>query len=138
MDKKALILIVDDSPGQRELLSWTLELYGFQTISATCGREAVKLAIERQPALVLMDLNMPDLDGHQAAQAIHAHRRGRRIPIVAVSTDLADLDYRYATRDFKASFIACLGKPWEGEELLQVVTKVLACEVRPRSCLLHS
>ena len=60
MDKKALILIVDDNAEYRELLMWTLELYGFQTISATCGLEAVKFAVERQAALVLMDLNMPE------------------------------------------------------------------------------
>jgi len=138
MDKKALILVVDDNSECLRLLEWILELHGFRTISATCGLDAIKLAIDFQPRLVLMDLSMPNMDGHQAARSIHAHRRGRKIPIVAVSADLATLDYRYASRDFKASFVAGLGKPWEGEELLQVVTKVLACEVRPRSCLLHS
>jgi len=138
MDKNALILVVDDSSECRKLLEWILELHGFRTISAAGGLDAIKLAIDSQPSLVLMDLNMPDLDGHQAAQAIHGHRRGRRIPIVAISTDLADLDYRYATRDFKASFVACLGKPWEGEELIQVVTKVLDREVKLHACLQHS
>jgi CheY-like chemotaxis protein len=125
MDKKALILVVDDNLECRKLLEWILELHGFRTISAACGLDAVKLAIDSQPSLVLMDLSMPDINGHQAARSIHAHCRGRRIPIVAVSTDVAGLDYRYASRDFKASFVACLGKPWEGEELLQLVTKIL-------------
>ena len=49
---------MDDSEGYRELLVWTLERHGFQIISAECGREGVELAIERQPALVLMDLYM--------------------------------------------------------------------------------
>jgi CheY-like chemotaxis protein len=138
MDKNALILVVDDNSECLKLLEWILELHGFRTISATCGLEAIKLAIDFQPSLVLMDLSMPNMDGHQAARSIHAHRRGRKIPIVAVSADLADLDYSYASRDFKASFVACLGKPWEGEELLQVVTKVLVREVKPHSCLLHS
>ena len=138
MDKKALILVVDDNSECRKLLEWILELHGFRTISAACGVDAIKLAIDSQPSLVLMDLNMPDLDGHQAAQAIHAHRRGRKIPIVAISTDLADLDYRYASRDFKASFVACLGKPWEGEELIQLVTKVLAQAARVPAAILKA
>jgi CheY-like chemotaxis protein len=138
MDKNALILVVDDNSECRRLLEWILELHGFRTISAACGLDAVKLAIDSQPSLVLMDLSMPDINGHQAARSIHAHRRGRRIPIVAVSTDVAGLDYRYASRDFKASFVACLGKPWEGEELIQLVTKVLDREVRLHACLQHS
>ena len=87
MDKKALILVVDDNAECRELLVWTLETHGFRTISATCGLEAVELAIEFQPRLVLMDLNMPGINGYEATQAIHAHRRGRNIPVVAVSAD---------------------------------------------------
>ena len=90
MDKKALILIVDDNAAYRELLVWTLELYGFQTISATCGLDGVRLAIECQPRLVLMDLNMPGMNGCDATQAIHAHHRGRKIPVVAVSADCVD------------------------------------------------
>jgi CheY-like chemotaxis protein len=138
MDKKALVLVVDDNSECIKLLEWILELHGFRTISATCGLDAIELAIDFQPSLVLMDLSMPNMDGHQAARSIHAHRRGRKIPIVAVSADLADLDYRYASRDFKASFVACLGKPWEGEELIQVVTKLLDRDVRLHACLQHS
>ena len=61
MDKKALILVVDDNSECRALLVWALELHNFRTISATCGLEAVELAIEFQPRLVLTDLSMPDI-----------------------------------------------------------------------------
>ncbi len=88
MDKKALILVVDDNPECSALVVSTLEAHGFRTISATGGREAVEFAIEFQPRLVLMDLNMPDMDGYEATQAIHAHRRGWRIPVVVVSGDV--------------------------------------------------
>ncbi len=111
MDKKALILVVDDNAECRKLLVWILELHGFQTISATCGLEAVELAIEFQPRLVLMDLSMPGMNGYEATQAIHAHRRGRNIPVIAVSADCGD--DRYASWALKGGFIACLAKPWE-------------------------
>src|SRR5262245_7891957 len=123
MDKKALILVVDDNVECRKLLVWILEEHGFRTISATCGLEAVKLAIEVQPRLVLMDLSMPGMDGFEATQAIHAHRRGRNIPVVAVSSYFADSGF--VSGIFKVRFAACLGKPWEDNALLQTVTKVL-------------
>jgi CheY-like chemotaxis protein len=123
MDKKALILVVDDNSECRKPLIWILELHGFRTISATCGLDAVELAIEFQPRLVLMDLNMPGMNGFAATEAIHAHRRGRKIPVVAISADC--LDYGYVGGSSTTGFIACLAKPWEKEALLQTVTKVL-------------
>jgi CheY-like chemotaxis protein len=132
MDKKALILVADDNSECRKLLVWILELHGFRTISATCGLEAVESAIAFQPRLVLMDLSMPGMDGYEATQAIHAHRGGGKIPVVAVSANF--VDYRYVSRAFEAGFIACLGKPWEEEALLQIVTKVLTgCVNRTRA-----
>jgi CheY-like chemotaxis protein len=136
MDKKALILVVDDNTECRKLLASILELHGFQTISATGGLEAVELAIEFQPRLVLMDLSMPDMDGYEAAQAMHAHSRGRKIPVIAVSADF--IDYRYVSGAFKAEFIACLWKPWEEETLLQIVAQVLAGAVKPLGVHQHS
>jgi CheY-like chemotaxis protein len=127
MDKKPLILVVDDNAEYRELLMWTLELYGFQTISAVCGREAVELAIERQPALVLMDLNMPGMNGYEATRAIHAHLHGKKIPVIAVS---ADVGYGDESGVFENGFIACVRKPWEQEALINIVRKMLGCVKR--------
>ena len=107
MDKKALILVVDDNAECRKLLVWILELHGFRTISAACGLEAVELAIEFQPKLVLMDLSMPDMNGYEATQAIHAHRRGRNIPVIAVSADC--VDYRSVSRALKGGFMHASG-----------------------------
>ena len=123
MDKKALILVADDNSECRKLLVWFLELHGFRTISATCGLDAVELAIELQPRLVLMDLSMPGMNGFEATQAIHTHRRGREIPVVAVSSYC--VDYGYSSGAFQ-DFSACVGKPWEEEALLQIVTNVLS------------
>jgi CheY-like chemotaxis protein len=93
IDKKALILVVDENSECRKPLIWILEQHGFRTISATCGLDAVELAIEFQPRLLLMDLNMPGMNGFAATEAIHAHRRGRKIPVVAVSADCLDYGY---------------------------------------------
>jgi len=123
MNKKALILVVDDNAEYRELLAWILDRYGFETISAKSGREAVELAIKCRPAMVLMDLNMPGMNGYEATRTIHADRHTKGIPIVAVSADCADFGFeRWA---FKAGFTAFLGKPWNPEALLEIVTNVL-------------
>jgi len=121
MNKKALILVVDDNAEYRELLAWILDRYGFETISAKSGREAVELAIKCRPAMVLMDLNMPGMNGYEATRAIHADRHTRRIPVAAVSADCAD----FRRRAFKAGFIAVLEKPWKPEALLEILTNVL-------------
>jgi CheY-like chemotaxis protein len=121
MDKKALILVVDDNAEYRELLAWILDRYGFETISAKSGREAVELAIKCRPAMVLMDLNMPDMNGYEATRAIHADRHTRAIPVVAVSADCAD----FKRRAIKAGFTAFLEKPWKPEALLEILANVL-------------
>ena len=125
MEKKALILVVDDNSGCRELLVGILELHGFQVIAATCGREAVKLAIAFEPELILMDLSMPGMNGYEATQAIHAHPRATKIPVIAVSADC--VDYTFVIRAFESGFVACLPKPWEEQTLLKIMTQVLAC-----------
>jgi CheY-like chemotaxis protein len=124
MDKEALILVVDDNAECRALLVWTLERHGFRTISAPSGRKGVELAIKFQPRLVLMDLSMPGINGYEATHAIHAHDRGRNIPIVAVSADCGG--DRYESLALEGDFIASLGKPFEEEALLQIVRKALS------------
>jgi len=123
MNKKALILVADDNTDCRELLVWFLAGHGFQTIAAKSGREAVELAIKCQPRLVLMDINMPGMNGYEATRAIHAHRKGWKIPVVAVSTDFAS--YGFEGSALKAGFMAFIPKPWEQDALLRLVTKVL-------------
>src|SRR5215472_10096911 len=123
--RKALILVVDDNAQYREWLAWVLTRYGFETISAKSGREAVECAIKCRPDLVFMDLNMPDMDGYEATRAIHADRHSRGIPVVAVPADCAEYCW-----SFKAGFIALLAKPWNPEAVLEVVTNVLMMKAR--------
>jgi CheY-like chemotaxis protein len=77
-----------------------------------------------------MDLNMPDMNGFEATRAIHAHRRGCKIPVVAVSADCMDDEFEGSV--FDQGFIEFLAKPWEEAALLETVTKVLAIRVRTR------
>ncbi len=68
-----LILIVDDDPLGRELLEAVLDANSFQRLSATNGREGFEMARAHRPTVVLMDINMPEVDGYEAL----ARMRGR-------------------------------------------------------------
>ena len=81
-----LILIVDDNENNRKLARDVLEYAGFSTIEATGGVEGVAMAMEQRPALVLMDIRMPDLSGTEALKLLREDTRTAGIPIVALTS----------------------------------------------------
>jgi two-component system cell cycle response regulator DivK len=81
-----LILIVDDNENNRKLARDVLEFAGFETVEATGGVDAVALALERRPDLVLMDIRMPDLSGTAAMKLLRDDSRTAEIPIVALTS----------------------------------------------------
>jgi two-component system cell cycle response regulator DivK len=80
-----LVLIVDDNEKNRKLAGSVLSAAGFRTIEAATGAEALALAVEHVPDVILMDLRLPDMDGTEAARMIGEEARTARIPLVAVS-----------------------------------------------------
>ncbi len=82
-----LILIADDNADNILLIRRILKRSGLELefIDAQSGREAVRLAAERLPNLVLLDMKMPDLDGYGAAAELKANRLTRNIPVIAVT-----------------------------------------------------
>lgn len=85
MTRKKLFLVVEDFEDSRFMMRKLLEMAGYRVIEATDGEEAVQVAIEARPALILMDLSLPKLDGLAATKKIREHKGFRKIPIVAVS-----------------------------------------------------
>lgn len=77
------VLIVEDHPDMRRLLSLELELMGFEPITAQNGKEAVEKALSQKPHLVLMDILMPEMDGREAARILRANPETKDIPILA-------------------------------------------------------
>jgi CheY-like chemotaxis protein len=80
-----LALIVDDNEKNRKLAQHVLDAAGFDTIAAATGSEAVALAGEHLPDVVLMDLRLPDMDGEEALRTLRADTATARIPVVAMS-----------------------------------------------------
>ncbi len=108
------ILIVEDHPDMRKLLSLELELMGFQPITAAGGKEGIEKALSERPHLVLLDICMPDLDGRDAARILRANPNTKDIPIVAETalSNQRDLD-----SCLKAGCNDYLVKPFTYEDL---------------------
>jgi two-component system, cell cycle response regulator DivK len=83
--RKPIVMVVDDSDDMRELMALQLQLNGYEVIEAKDGLQAVELACQSNPALILMDINMPVMDGMTATRAIRDNKELGQIAIVAFS-----------------------------------------------------
>jgi two-component system cell cycle response regulator DivK len=81
-----LVLIVDDNEKNLRLARDVLRAAGFRTLEAASGNEAIAVARERLPAVILMDIRLPDIDGTEAAARLKAEPRTAGIPIVALTS----------------------------------------------------
>ena len=80
-----LILVVEDNDKNRKLVRDVLKYKGYDIIEAETGEEGVRLAMERLPRLILMDIQLPGIDGIEALRQLRAHDATRGIPIIAVT-----------------------------------------------------
>ena len=85
MDRRALFLVVEDFEDSRFMMRQLLEMAGHDVVEATDGEQAVKVALEENPTIILMDLSLPKLDGLAATREIRRHKGLRSVPILAVS-----------------------------------------------------
>jgi len=92
MTDPSLVLIAEDNEKNLKLVRDLLQFHGFRTIEARTGREAVTIARQESPDLILMDIEMPDMDGVEALRLLRSDTRTSHIPVVAVTASamLAD------------------------------------------------
>lgn len=119
---KQLVLIADDDVKSRKLLADVLQAEGHATLTAENGERAIAMVRSVKPALILMDVQMPALDGLAAVKALKVDRATRRIPVLAV-TALAMRDDR--KRMLAAGFDGYLSKPISIKELRAEVRRYL-------------
>jgi CheY-like chemotaxis protein len=84
MDRRQ-ILIVDDYPGARYLRSRILNDAGYEVLEAAGGEEALRLAADRRPALVLLDVNLPDVSGTEVCRRLKANPATAGIPVIQIT-----------------------------------------------------
>ena len=116
------ILIVEDQEDNRFILRDVLSTAGYDLIEAINGEEGVKLAQNQRPDLILMDIQLPVIDGYEATRRIKATPELRSIPIIAVTS------YALGGDDVKAQAAGCdayVAKPFSPRALLALVRKYL-------------
>jgi two-component system, cell cycle response regulator DivK len=121
------VLVVEDNDKNMKLFRDVLVATGYRTLEATTGREAIDLASEHMPDLVLMDIQLPDLDGMQALQRLRADARTAPIPVVALTAQAMQGDRE---RFLSAGFDGYVSKPVNVRDLIETVRR--HCEGRNR------
>ena len=125
----ATILVVEDNDRNRKLVRDVLEHAGFRVVVASSGETGVDLAVEQPPDLVLLDLGLPGIDGHEALRRLRASPRTRALPVVAVTAYAMAAD---RARALEAGFDGYLEKPLDVRSLPLDVHRFLRPEETTR------
>ena len=124
------ILLVEDNEMNRDMLSRRLARKGFEVLAATDGEQAVALALDAQPDVVLLDMNLPLKDGWTAAREIRTDARGKQLRIIALTA--------HAMSDDRARALAAgcddyETKPLDFARLLGKIAALVSARVEPPS-----
>ena len=125
------VLVVEDEEDLRDIARFTLEGAGFEVIEAVNGLEGVTKSEAERPDLVLMDIQMPQLDGYEATRRIKALPGMQRTPVVAVSSFAMKGDEEKA---HAAGCDAYVTKPYSPKQLLALVRQFLATQKNGGDC----
>jgi len=116
------ILVVEDQADNRKILRDLLTNSGFRVIEAVNGREGIQLAQSSQPDLILMDIQLPGIDGYEATRKIKDDNNLKDIPIIVVTSYALSGDEKKA---YEAGCDAYVAKPYSPREMLARVREYL-------------
>ena len=120
-----LILIVEDNEKNRKLARDVLQFKGYRTIEAETGETGVAMALEQKPDLVLMDYQLPGIDGIEAFRRIRGNAATAHIPIVAVTASAMPEE---AKKMKEAGFDGFQTKPINVKDFVQAVAAALSAK----------
>lgn len=118
----SLILIVEDNEKNLKLVRDVLQVKGYATIEAGNAEDGIVLAREKKPALVLMDIQLPGMNGIEALKVLRADPATSAIPVIAVTASVMQQDRNLIT---EAGFDGYIGKPINLKEFLDAVKKMV-------------
>ncbi len=124
-DTPRRILVADDDPDQRSLMSEYLELFDYDVTQAVNGQEAVTMATEDPPDLILMDVRMPIMDGNEATRILKTSPATSNIPIIILTTGARDVD---RTAAFESGCDDYEIKPVDGDRLIEKIEARFAAQ----------
>ena len=122
-----LILIIEDNEKNRKLVRDVLQHKGYKTLEAETGEDGIRMAQESSPALILMDIQLPGMNGMEALGRLRADSRTKKIPVIAVTASAMTHD---RAKIMSAGFDGYQSKPINVKEFLVAVREMLD---RPRA-----
>jgi CheY-like chemotaxis protein len=122
-EPKFLILVVDDSPDNLAVISLYLQHQGYRVVTANNGEDAVTIATQMQPNVILMDINLPTLDGLGATRRIRENEALREVPVIAI-TAFGTEGFQRAAYDVGVS--GYLTKPIDLDRMHQLIARLLS------------
>ena len=114
------VLVVEDNERNMKLFRDVLQASGYRTLEATTGERAVELVLEHRPDLVLMDIQLPDIDGIEALDRLRADERTASVPVLALTAQAMDGDRE---RFLAAGFDGYLSKPVDIADFVATVKR---------------
>jgi len=119
------VMVVDDSITMRKVTGRVLERNNFEVLTAKDGVDAVEKMAERTPDLVLLDIEMPRMDGYEVAQHMRSDPRLKDVPIIMITSRTGD---KHRQRAMDIGVDRYLGKPYQENELMRNVFEILGME----------
>ena len=119
---RPVVLIADNEPDIVELVRFELEREGYDVLLAANGQQALALALEHEPDLVLVDVHMPKLDGYEVTRKIREDERLKPVPVMIMSGSVLESD---VAESFKAGADQHMGKPFSPVALRTEVQALL-------------
>lgn len=117
------VLIVDDSPAQVLSICRIIEQAGHKALVAHSGEQAIALACEEKPQVILMDIIMPGMNGYQATRRLSKDERTRDIPVIMVSSRDSETDRAWGMRQGARDYVT---KPVNNHSLLNAISGAMA------------
>lgn len=118
-----LILVVDDAVDNLAMISLALQQQGYKVVTAANGEDAITIAEQTQPNLILMDINLPTLDGLGATRRIRENEALRTVPVIAVTAFSTEGFQRAA---YDAGISGYLTKPIDLDRMNQLIARLLS------------
>jgi two-component system, cell cycle response regulator DivK len=120
------ILVVEDQQDNRQILRDLLRNTGYELVEAEDGLEAVAAVASKRPDLILMDIQLPNMDGYEATRQIRSNPDNKDIPIIAVTSYALSGD---GGKAIEAGCDAFVAKPYSPRQLLARIREYLSAEV---------
>jgi CheY-like chemotaxis protein len=120
------VLVVEDNRDNLRLITYALERHGYEVIAAETGVRGVELAISEHPLFIVMDIDLPDIDGYEATRRIRASEANGNIPIIAITS------YAMAGDMDRILAVGCTGYFEKPIDPLTIIDKIHALLERER------